>query len=710
MLAIFKREFKNFFQNVIGWVFIASMIFISALYFRAYNIGYGLTDIVYVLVRLLMIMIFSIPVLTMRILTEDRKQKIDQLTLTAPISVGKIIIGKYLAMFSVMFITVAAICVFPVFLSKYASIDWGINLLGMLGFLLYGAACIAICMFVSSFTESQVIAAIISIITMFTIYLLSGIRSMFDASGSTALTYASKVLETIDLNKQFDMFLSGILDVRVIVYFIVITCVFLFLTCQSVQKRRYTTSIKNFSLGAFSFISIIVVFAIAIILNIGVKRIPDKYAQIDLTQNQLYSICDATVNVVNEVKEPITIYVYASEDDKDDVVDKLLKKYSGMSSLISVEYVDPNKSPKFYEKYTSNSISYNTLFVVSETRNKVVDYDTLYITDYSMNDDGSYETTTSYDIEGQITSAINFINNGSSAKVYNLTGHDEMELETTFLDSIAKQNYTCEDINLIGNEIPEDCEMLIINSPLSDIAAEDADKIISYAENGGKLLIVIPFADNTDFTNLNRILAYYNVKTDLGFVVDTQKYDSAPYILIPNMGSDTATTDLVGKKVALAPYCKAIYTIDSEDTTCDVNPWLYSTDSSYRKNTAIEEVTDYSYVEGVDEDGPCNLAVTVVKSTENSSSTAYITGSTYLFSETANSRTSNANLTIFMNIINNCVATDGSAVVVPVKSMEAERFVVSNIEGLAIFLILLIVVPLALLVSGFVIWMKRRKR
>ena len=96
MIAVFKREFKNFFQNVIGWVFVAAIVFIAALYFKAYNIDYGLSDILYVLVRLLMIMVFSIPVLSMRILTEDRKLRIDQLTLTSPVSVWKVILGKYL--------------------------------------------------------------------------------------------------------------------------------------------------------------------------------------------------------------------------------------------------------------------------------------------------------------------------------------------------------------------------------------------------------------------------------------------------------------------------------------------------------------------------------------------------------------------------------------------------------------------------------------
>ena len=228
MWAIFKREFKNFFQNVIGWVFIAAMVFVSALYFNAYNINGGMSDILYVLVRLLMIMIFSLPVLSMRILSEEKKNKTDQLTLTAPISVGKIIAGKYLAMLAVFGLTVLIIGLFPVLLSAYTTIDWGINGLSILGFFLYGATCIAICMFVSSFTESQVIAAIVSIITMFVIYLTAGIEYMLENTQISALKVIAKGVAVFDLADRYDTFLSGVLDYRCIVYFISMCVVFLF--------------------------------------------------------------------------------------------------------------------------------------------------------------------------------------------------------------------------------------------------------------------------------------------------------------------------------------------------------------------------------------------------------------------------------------------------------------------------------------------------
>jgi len=709
MIAIFKREFKNFFQNVIGWVFLSSMIFVASLYFRAYNIGYGLSDIIYVLVRLLILFVFAIPVLSMRILTEDRRQKIDQLTLTAPISVGKIIVGKYLAMFAVLLISTISIGAFPILLSSYARIDWGVNLIAMLGFLLYGAACIAICLFISSFTESQVIAAIISIVSMFVIYLMNGIVTLFENAGNTVFSLVAKVFSVFDLTSKFDVFLAGIIDYREIVYFISVVVVFLFLTTQSVQKRRYTTSVANFSFGAFSVVNIVVVLTIAFFLNWGMYRIPDKYAQFDFTSNRLYSICDATKNVVETINEPITIYVYAPENEKDEVVDKILKKYTDLSSSITVEYIDPNKSPKFYENYTSSLISNNSLIFEGVGRTKVVDYNDLYIDDYVTNEDGSYDTVTYYDIEGQITSALNFLKNGVSAKIYNLTGHDEMTLDSTYLDTVKKQNYTIEDISLVGEELPEDCELLIINSPQQDIAKEDADKIIEYAKNGGQLLIVTPYVDMVDMTNFNSIMSYYGVTSDIGLVIDEVRYADSPYILIPNVIQDDVTNGIAGIKPLIAPYAKALH-YDAEDTSCSYSEWLVSSDSSYKINAYIETISDITFTVGQDEYGQFTLGLTATKSNENGSSSAYFVGSSVLFTELADQRTANASLTVFTNIINKSVDAEIASVVVPVKSMTSERFIISNIAGIVIFLVLFLVVPVLLLIAGFVVWAKRRKK
>ena len=712
MIAIFKREFKNFFQNVIGWVFIAAMVFVSALYFNAYNINGGMSDILYVLVRLLMIMIFSLPVLSMRILSEEKKQKTDQLTLTAPVSVGEIIIGKYLAMIAVLGITVLVIGAFPVLLNAYTKIDWGVNGLAILGFFLYGATCIAICMFVSSFTESQVIAAIISIITMFVIYLTAGIEYMLEQTQAPILSVVAKGVSLFDLADRFDPFLSGILDIKCIVYFISMIAVFLFLTVQSVQKRRYTYSVKNLAVGAFSITSIIIVIAIAVVVNLIAKQFPDKYTEYDLTQQKIFTLCDATKDVVSKLNEDLTIYVYASEDDKDTNVDRMLNEYAELSDRITIVYKDPNKSPKFYEKFIESTPTYNSLFMETATRTKYVNYEDMYINDYNFNDDGSYDTVQQYDIEGQITSGINFINNGLSAKIYALKGHDEMELDSDFTDAISKQNYELEDLDLLGKDIPDDCQMLIISAPTSDFSEGDLEKILAYADKGGKILLTIGLVDDirTNMPNFDKLLEYYGVYSQNGLMVDLQAFASDPYYIIPEVYNNIVTTGVYGKKNAWMPYTKALYQYDENSETEHVTAFLMSSPTSFRKSSIVD-VSDYAYNQDTDEVGPLMVGVTANKTTESGAqSFAYIVGSPYMFTNQADQITSNANLTIFTNIVNECVDDDVASVVVPVKSVSADRFIITNSAGMIIFLILLLVIPLALLIAGFVIWTKRRKR
>lgn len=713
MIAIFKREFKNFFQNVIGWVFIAAMVFVSSLYFNAYNIQAGMSDILYVLVRLLMIMIFSLPVLSMRILSEERKQKTDQLTLTAPISVGKIIAGKYLAMIAVYGITVLIIGFFPILLSRYTKIDWGVNGLALLGFFLYGATCIAICLFVSSFTESQVIAAIISIISMFVIYLTAGIEYMLENTQIPALGVVAKGVALFDLADRFDPFLSGILDIKCVVYFLSMILVFLFLTVQSVQKRRYTTSVKNFALSAFSVTSIIIVIAIAVVANLIVRQFPDKSTEYDLTKQKLFTLSDTTKEVVSKLNEDMTIYVYASEDSMDTNVDRMVKIYDELSDKIHVEYKDPNKSPKFYEKFIESTPTYNSIFLETATRTRYVNYEDMYVNDYSFNDDGSYDTVQQFDIEGQITSGINYIINGLSAKIYALQGHDEQELDKDFTDAIAKQNYDLETINLLGKDIPEDCQMIIIAAPATDFSSDDVNKLMAYAENGGQMLITIGMVDDIrdKMPNFDKLLEYYGVYCENGLVLDLQAYASDPYYIIPEVFNNVVTTGVYGKKNAWMPYSKAIYIYDEDSETVKVTPFLKSSSTSFRKNSIVD-ASDYSYDQNTDEVGPLNVAVTSSKTTENGAqSYAYIVGSPFMFTNQADQLTSNANLTIFTNIVNECVSDDVSTVSVPVKSVSADKFIIANNHAaIAIFLILLIVVPLVLLTAGFVIWTKRRKR
>lgn len=707
MFAIFKREFKSFFQNVIGFVFIAAMVFVAALYFRVYNLSGGYNDIRYLFINLLMIMVFAIPVLTMRSMPEERKNKIDQLTLTAPISIGKIVVGKFLAMVAVLGIATVAIGAFAFFIAAYTKVDWGMNGLAMLGFFLYGCASIAVCVFITSFTESQVLAAITGIVFSFIIYMISGIQYLLNATESKVLGVIAKGIGVLNFSDKFDTFLNGVFDIKGIVYFISVIIVFLFLTTQVIQKRRFTTSVKNISVQAFSVSMIAIVIAVAVVGNLAFNTLPTKYTEFDITQQKLFSLTDATKDLVKKIDEPVTIYVYVAEASKDATIDRILQEYRELNKNIKIEYKDPEKAPKFYEQYTDQIPTINSLFMETQTAKRYVDSNDMYVSDYVYNENTqNYDTTTSYDIEGQITAGLSYLLYGTSIDVYNVTGHNEVALESGYTDALAKANYGLEDITLIGNDIPEDCQVLLINCPQSDFSTDDVDKVLAFIDNGGTAIITLETIDELDknMPNFKKILDYFGVTVLDGLVVDLQNCFQSPFFILPEVVSNEVTTGVYNKKNVWMPYAKALVVNETEDVS--ISPLLKSSSVSYNKKD-VANANSYEQAEG-DENGPFNVALLAEKDQKGK---AYIVGSPYLFSDTVDQATSNASATMFINMINSNITEETTmTAVVPARSMSSDPFIVNNLAGVIIFLVLMFVEPLALIIIGFVIWLIRRKK
>ncbi len=144
MKAIYKRELKSYFYSFTGWLFVAVNLFVMGLYFIVYNMLMGYPTIAYVLQSIVFTFIVTIPILTMRTLSEERKNKTDQLILTAPVSVGKIVLGKYLALATVLFVPTAFMGILPLFLMQGGEFQMGVSYASVLGFFLYGCLALAV--------------------------------------------------------------------------------------------------------------------------------------------------------------------------------------------------------------------------------------------------------------------------------------------------------------------------------------------------------------------------------------------------------------------------------------------------------------------------------------------------------------------------------------------------------------------------------------
>ena len=184
MTAIYKRELKSYLTSMVGYLFIFFILVLTGIYFSAYQLSAAYPKFEYTLSAVTFVFLIGVPILTMRVLAEERKQKTDQLLLTAPVSVGNIVIGKYLALVTVYAIPILVMCTYPLIMSKFGTVAFGSAYTAILGFFLLGCANIAIGVFMSALTESQVIAAVLTFVLLFAFYMMNGISSFFSKTSS----------------------------------------------------------------------------------------------------------------------------------------------------------------------------------------------------------------------------------------------------------------------------------------------------------------------------------------------------------------------------------------------------------------------------------------------------------------------------------------------------------------------------------------------
>ena len=708
MLAIFKREFKSYFQNVIGWLFVAALLAVYGLYFYVYNLKNGYPYISYDLNGIGFIMMIAVPILTMRSLSDEKKTKTDQLMLTSPVSVGKIVAGKYFAMAAVYTIVIALFALSPLVLSIYGKVALSEAYVALFGYWLYGLSCIAVGLFISSISESVIISAILTFAALFLSYMMQSITGLISSSGNLL----TKVLNCFDLYTPFENFVSGCFSVTSAAYYVTVILLLCFLTTQSIQKRRWAFSKKMIGTGAFSAGMIVVMCAICVVVNLVLTELPAKYTSIDCSATKLYSLTSDTKDRVSKLDEDITIYVLNSKKSKDAKIDETINRYKDLSSHINVKYVDPATSPKFYQDYTDTTPTTNSLIIESKNRSKVIDYNDIYEYDSSSYYYGyqSQSSITGYDAEGQITSAIEYVTMDADELpvIYQITGHNETEIGSNFQSVVSKANANLKSLELFNEEkVPEDATAIIINSPTVDFNEEDAQKVIDYLNGGGKAMIIGCYAYNDELTNFNKILAAYNVSFKTGVVAenDSSKYYQNPLYLLPTVETTDYTSDATDGYVFLAGSCAINYPEDTDDVT--YTKLLSTSDSAVLKKDWKNITT--SKAEDADENGPFTTGLAVNDSSTGASIVVF--GTPYVVDDSYDNAVSGNNADMFKDVITSMTGNvELASSVIPVKDYTLSNITINTLQAVITGLIIMIAVPILLIIIGIVVWAMRRKK
>jgi ABC-2 type transport system permease protein len=465
------------------------------------------------------------------------------------------------------------------------------------------------------------------------------------------------------------------------------------------------------ALGAYSSVSIIIAIALTVVVNLIVGKLPSKYTGIDVTSNQLYSITDQTKQMVKALDTDVTIYVIASEDNADSVVKQTLDRYADLSDMIHVEYVNPMTNPKFASNYTSDSVSQNSLIVVTDKRSKVINYSDMYEVEYSYSGYSYSQEVTGYDGEGQITSAISYCTSDEMPKIYMIQGHSEFSLDSGFTTAVEKENIDYETISLMDyDEIPEDAECLLILAPETDFSADDAQKVIDYLNNGGKAIITTEYTGES-LPNFESIISAFGMTIENGCIIDTNQgnYYQSPIYLLPNVEDADETAGLTGSYTYLmTAYAEAITLPDYDVENMEYTKLLTTSSKSLLKQITGQTISMDK--EDGDVEGSFNIGVKAEKTIDDDTTAVlYVFSGARLFTDTFDSYVSGNNKQLFSNIMGT-IANHEVSVSIPVKSYELEWLVTSSQDALIFRTIFMFVVPLVLIVVGIVIWVRRRKQ
>lgn len=234
MIAVWKRELRSYLKSPVGYVYLFLYLIIAGACFSLFNLASYSSEVSYYFYFSCYIMILVIPILTMKLFPEERKNKTDQILITAPISITKMVMGKFMAAYSMFLISLVPSVFSMAFLYFNGHIEMGILAGNYIGILLVGAAYIAIAMLMACITESQIIAFMMGFFTLLIFAICDILKSVIN------VTFVNKLVNVISVSSRFEKLATGLFDFSAIFYFISLTVVFLFLIIRIIDKRRWS--------------------------------------------------------------------------------------------------------------------------------------------------------------------------------------------------------------------------------------------------------------------------------------------------------------------------------------------------------------------------------------------------------------------------------------------------------------------------------------
>ena len=450
--------------------------------------------------------------------------------------------------------------------------------------------------------------------------------------------------------------------------------------------------------GAYSTALMALAVAAVVVFNLLTAQLPESWSQWDLTNSGIYDITDTSVEYLAALDQDVEIHVLADESAVDSRIVRFLDKYETLSDRLTVEYTDPLVYPSILSEY---GVDTNTVVVTcaatglqeSFAIDDIIGYDLMSYYYYGT------KSETDFDAEGLLTSAVDAVVTEARRAVYQTSGHQETELSSGVVERLEKAHLSVDTVNLLTDGgVPADCDLLVINAPIRDLADDELDAVLEYLSVGGQVVYTMA-SQLEDLPNLEAMCAAYGMTLADGYIADGQRYyQNNPYLFFPVIDTSVdVASGLTGDSLVLLAGARGVTLTEPERDTITVSSFLTTSEDGY----AIVDENDQTkgtYVVG---------AVATEEIDDNIFTRLTVFGSSTLTDTDITSAFSNLyNTDLFVSALLTGFDDISAISIAPVSlSVPINTVTTGGIWGL----LFILVIPAALLVCGFLRWMRRRR-
>lgn len=480
----------------------------------------------------------------------------------------------------------------------------------------------------------------------------------------------------------------------------------------SKERIKASFGTMTFRHGTFSIAAVALVIAIAVLINLIAGQLPSGVKEIDISDNKIYEISDTSRKLLKNLEQEIQITVIAEEDSIDERLRTFLDKYTALSDKITMEIIDPVLHPSVLTEYDTET---DTIVVECEETglSQTVAFSDILVQSASYYYTGT-DSISSFDGDGQLTGAISQVIGQETKKIYYTTGHGESELSSSITNLMQKSGLETEELNLLmSGEIPEDCDSLLINGPTSDISETEKNLLDQYIKQGGNVIVLMA-EEGPETGNLRQLLKSYQITMKKGYVADMERsYQGNYYAIFPSVtASAEELTEGLDSGMVLLSNSRGFELGESSDEIT-VSSILETSSNSYAVTEDGEEEGTYaigavaSYTAEAENSDSDSEGESSEDSGDTVTGTLTVYGSNTLIDENITEVFSGLdNKTLFMNSILSAF-DDMDNLSIEAKSMEVQYNTVQYGGYLSVLLIF--VIPIGILIFGFIFWMRRRK-